>query len=228
MNVTEAKAKIREITNTTTSDYSDASLIRDLNEEMRAIKTNIQRDRGVLEFDDVNYTDIPVATLTLVSGQTAYKIVEDENSHLITTVHKVAIDVGNGYTDVPRKTVGEGSQEPLIDSSEAAIPRNYYEVGKSVIFSQTPSQAGTIQVWFDRDIDIILVGDTSKVPGIPADYHSLLCYRTAYNYALDKGLANGDRILRRTQTEEARMEQYEENRRADESVTITVDVIRGL
>ena len=228
MNVTEAKAKIREITNTTTSDYSDASLIRDLNEEMRAIKTNIQRDRGVLEFDDVNYTDIPVATLTLVAGQTAYKIVTDENSHLITTVHKVAVDVGDGYRDVPRKTVGEGSQEPLIDSTEAAIPRNYYEVGKSVIFAQTPSQAGTIQVWFDRDIDIILVGDTSKVPGIPADYHSLLCYRTAYNYALDKVLANVDRIQRRIQIEEARMEQYEENRRADESVTITVDVIRGL
>lgn len=228
MTIDQIRAKIREITHTTTNDYSDVSLIRDVNDEMRAIKIAIQRDRGVLEFDDTNYSDIPVATLTLVAGQTSYKITEDQTGNIISTVHKVAVNVGDGYKDVPRRQVGEGSQEPLIDNSSADIPYAYYEVGNSIVFAQSPASAGTIQVWFDRDIDVILTSDTTKVPGIPVEYHNLLAYRVAYNYALDKGLPNEDRILRRIQMEEARLEQYEANRRDDEATVMTTEIIRGL
>jgi hypothetical protein len=225
MTTNEFRTKLREITNTTTSDYSDASLIRDLNEELRAVQINILRDRGVLEFDDQNYTDIPVATFPVVAGQTTYKLTEDENANLILSIHKVAIDTGDGYKDVPRKTIQEGQQEALIDPSQATMPNCYYEVGSSIVFGQTPAQAGTAKVWFDRDVDLIVVGDTTKVPGVPVAYHMLVAYRTAYNYALDKGLSNQDRILRRIQMEEERLKTYEMNRRADEPTAIRPQVI---
>jgi len=225
MNVNQFRTKIYEIINGNTSDYSDASLIRDLNEELRAVQINILRDRGVLEFDDVNYTDLPIATFPVIAGQTTYKITEDEDGNLLSTIHKVAIDVGDGYVDVPRKTVAEGQQSALVDNTEATIPNCYYEVGNSIVFGQTPDRAGTAKVWFDRDIDLITTSDTTKVPGVPVAYHSLVAYRTAYNYALDKGLSNQDRILRRIQLEEERLKQYEANRRADEPTAIKVEVI---
>lgn len=228
MTTDQFRLKIREITNTTASDYSDASLIRDLNEELRAIQTHILRDRGVLEFDDVNYTDLPVATLPLVVGQTAYKIIDDQTGNLISTIHKVAVNVDGEFKDVPRKTVAEGQQDALLDSQSATIPDCYYEIGNSIVFAQKPAMAGTIKVWFDRDIDLILTSDTTKVPGVPVAYHSLAAYRTAYNYALDKGLSNQDRILRRIQMEEERLAQYEANRRADEATVMSPSVISGI
>lgn len=225
MTTDQFRTKIREITNTTTSDYSDDSLIRDLNEELRAIQINILRDRGVLEFDDANYTDLPIATFPVVAGQTAYKLTEDNDGNLLLSIHKVTLDVGDGQVDVPRKTVQEGQQDALIDATQAKIPNCYYEVGSSVVFGQTPAQSGTARVWFDRDIDLITTSDATKIPGIPFAYHNLAAYRTAYNYALDKGLANQDRILRRVQMEEQRLAQYEANRRADEPVAIKPEVI---
>jgi len=225
MTVNELRAKVREATNTTTADYSDASLIRDLNEELRAVQISILRDRGVLEYDDPNYTDLPVATFPVVAGQTTYKLTVDEDGNLISTIHKVAIDTGDGYQDVPRKTVAEGQQEALVENTTASLPNCYYEVGNSVVFGQIPAQSGTVKVWFDRDIDLIVVGDTTKVPGVPVAYHNLVAYRVAYNYALDKGLSNEDRILRRIQMEEERLKTYEKNRRADEATIIRPSVI---
>ena len=220
------RTKVREVTHTTTNDYSDASLIRDLNSELLAIQINILRDRNVLEFDDPNYTDVPIATLSMVAGQTAYKITEDETGNILLSIHKVTVDVGNGHVDVPRKTVAEGSQDYLVDTTTADIPNAYYEVGNSIYFAQSPARSGTIKVWFDRETDIILTSDTTKVPGIPTPYHNLACYRVAYNYALDKGLPNEDRILRRIQLEEERLAQFEANRRVDEATIVTVDVLR--
>jgi len=225
MTTNEFRTKIYEIINASPSDYSDASLIRDLNEELRAVQINILRDRGVLEFDDLNYNNLPVATFTVVAGQPAYKLTEDDNTNVLLTIHKVAVDIGNGYQDIPRKTIQEGQQEALIDSSTAPLPNCYYEVGSSVVFGQTPNQGGTAKVWFDRDVDLITTSDTTKVPGVPVAYHNLVAYRTAYNYALDKGLQNEDRILRRIQMEEERLKQYEMNRRADEPTAIRPEVI---
>ena len=228
MTTDQFRTKIREVTNTTTSDYSDASLIRDLNSELSLIQISILRDRGVLEFDDVNYADLPIATLTMVAGQTAYKLTEDDDSNKILTIHKVAILSGGQYIDVPRRQVGEGEQDPLTQSGSSQVPSGYYEVGNSIVFEQAPAVGGTIKVWFDRDVDFLLSSDTTKVPGVPTQYHNLAAYRTAYNYALDKGLANVDRIIQRIQREEELLGQFEANRRGDEASVMTVERVTGL
>jgi len=228
MTTDQFRTKIREITNTTTTDYSDASLIRDLNAELSLIQVMILRDRGVLEFDDVNYADLPIATLTMVASQSTYKLTEDDDSNKILTIHKVAVLKDGKYIDIPRVQVGEGEQEALVDASSSSVPSGYYEVGNSIVFSQLPTTGGTIKVWFDRDVDFLLTSDTTKIPGIPTQYHNLAAYRTAYNYALDKGLSNVDRIMQRVQREEEILAQFEANRRGDEATIMTVERVTGL
>jgi hypothetical protein len=228
MNVTNAKEKIREITNTTASDYSDVSLIRDLNSELIMVQTHILRDRGVLEFDSKNYTDLPIADITLVAGQAIYKVTEDQNNNEITTVHKVAINTGDGFVDVPRKTVAEGSQEVLTAQNIAPMPSHYYEVGNSIVLAEIPEKSGTIRVWFDRVLPQVLVSDTTVELPVPTAYHNLVCYKVGLNYAIDKSLANTNLIAQRVQIEEERLTQYEENRRADEQTVISPEVISGI
>lgn len=225
MTIDEIRTKVRELTNTSTSDYSDASLIRDVNSEMAAIKTFIQRDRGVLEFDDVNYTDLPIGTFTVTSDGIV-KITEDENANTIETIHKVAYLVGTQYKDVPRMTLGEGNQEVLVNTESRDFPTAYYEVGNSIVFPGV--SGGTAKIWFDRELDGITTGDTTKVPGVPLAYHNLLAYRVALNYAVDKGLSNENSILRRINMEQERLEQYEANRRVDEPTVFQPEVTRGL
>lgn len=222
MTIDQIRTKVRELTNTTTSDYSDASLIRDLNSEIASLRINILRDRGAMEFDDINYTDLPIGTFTVTSDGVC-KITEDENANVIETIHKVAYLVDGEYVDVPRTTLGEGSQDVLLESGSVDVPSSYYEVGNSIVFPGV--SGGTAKIWFDRVHDTILTGDTTKEPGIPEAYHNVLAYRVALNYAVDKGLSNENSILRRIQIEEERLAQYEENRRVDEPTVVRPEVI---
>jgi hypothetical protein len=225
MNISEIRQKVRELTNTTTSDYSDASLIRDLNSEIASLRINILRDRGAMEFDDINYVNLPIGTFT-VSSDGVCKITEDEDGNIIETIHKVAYLVGTEYQDVKRQTLGEGNQDILLQTGTVEVPRYYYEVGNSIVFPGV--SGGTAKIWFDRVHDKILTGDTTKEPGIPEAYHNVLAYRVSLNYAVDKGLPNENSILRRIQMEEKKLAQYEANRRVDEATRFEPEVIRGL
>jgi len=224
MTTDQLRAKIREITNTTVNDYSDASLIRDLNSELSLIQVMILRDRGVLEFDDTNYLDVPIGTFT-VSASGFCKILEDGDSNKVLTIHKVAYLVGSKYIDIPRKQLGEGEQEPLVETESKSVPTEYYEVGNSIVFPGV--SGGTAKVWFDREIDFLTTSDTTKVPGIPTPYHNLAAYRAGFNYRLDKGM-DTSAVERRIAVEEAKLEQFEANRRGDEATVMTVERVMGL
>ena len=228
MNVTNTKLKIREITNTSVNDYSDVSLVRDLNSEIAVEQTRINHAREVLGFDDSFYTDLPIATITLEANVNKYKITDDEDSNEVFTIHKVAVLVDGEYRDVPRHTISEGSQDVLTSSKSAAVPSSYYEVGQSIIFSETPTTGGTFKVWFDRSVSQVTTSDTTKELPLPSAYHNLVCYRTAFNYAVDKGLKNVGNIQNRIQMEEKITETYEENQRDDEQTLISVNTISGI
>ena len=230
LTTTQCKAKIREITGANTSDYSDASLIRDLNSEIASIRIGILRDRGVLEHDDPNYTDLAFATFPITAGLRSYKITEDDNGSRILTKHKVGILHDEKYHDVPRVIVAEGSQDGLLASTDdtANIPSAYFEAGDSIVFTEYPKADTTGRVWFDRETEQLLVTDTTKVPGIPSEYHNLACYKTGLNYAIDKQLPNENSIARRVMLEEEHLQVFEETRRGDEPVTITPVRLSGL
>lgn len=227
MTIDQIRAKVRELTNTTANDYSDASLIRDLNSEASMVQINILRDRGVLEHDDSNYTDLPIATFAVTAGENTYKITTDEDANYILTKHKITLLHEGKRVDIPRVMIAEGSQTAL-EQTETGFPREYYEVGKSIVFNPTPAVSTTGQVWFDRELDQILTSDTSKELGIPRAYHNVVAYRVAYNYAIDKSLPNENSILRRIEMEEVRLSQYEENRRGDEQRIISVESLSGM
>lgn len=224
MTTDQFRNRIRRLTNTLVTDYSDADLISDLNAELSTIQISILSARGVLEYDDPTYTDLPVATFAVLAGTRSYKITNDGNSNLLLTKHKVSL---NGR-DIPRRQVGEGQQEPLLDTTSSNFPNCYYEVGDSIVFGQIPAVSGTATVWFDRDVSFLVTSDTTRVPGIPVAYHKLAAYRTALTYALDKSLPNLGSIQALIDREEETLKTFEENRRGDEQTVIRVEVIRGL
>ena len=226
MTASEIYSKVRRLTYTTTNDWSDADMVTDLNAELTSLQINILRDRGALEFDDLNYADVPIATFNTTAGQQGYKLVEDEDGNEILTIHKVAIKIGDNLTDVPRQTVAEGNQDVMKQTSQS-VPQKYYEVGNSIYFSPIPDGSYEATAWLDRAMDFLTTSDTTKEPGLPTAYHNLLCYKTALNYhKLDDRAYQ--KYMQRVQMEEERLQQYEENRRVDEQTIISVETFSGL
>ena len=225
MTLDQIRTKIREITNTTTNDYSDASLVRDVNSEIISLQTFIESMRGPMEFDDPNNTGYAIESLAITAGIDTYDIQSDEHSDQIRTVHKVIIN----NTDVPRLMFLEDMQEAALKATdEAKTPSGYFDLGKAIKFAELPSESTTGTIWYSREHHYLETGDTSLEPGIPRPYHQLLCYKVSYNYALDKGLANLETTRRRMQEEMEQLKWYEEERRGDEPVFISPNPISGL
>jgi hypothetical protein len=227
MTQSELYTYARRLVNATTTDWPESDLVVDLNDAQSDIWVRIKNARGVLEYDDRLYTDLPVSTFSITASTSAYKITQDQNSNEIITIHKVQIqDTSGRYVDVPRKEVEEGEQDGLLDvaGNIAEMPAFYYEVGYTVVFSPIPSRNTTAKVWYDRAPKYLVAGGTTTVPGIPVLYHKLLSEKAALTYAISKGMNSAPNILSLVRIGEERLINYETNRRKDEPKRLTASV----
>jgi len=224
MTIDEIRTKVREITNTTTADYSDASLVRDLNAETVKENTFIRASRGPQEFDDPNQTDYSFESAPLDGVNHTFDVQTDEHSENIYAIQKVIV---NGV-DIPRLAFEGDNQDAVLDpTATSQTPNGFFDLGKAIRFTEIPD-SGTATIYYDRQHHYIETGDTSMELGLPRAYHPKVCYSIAYNYALDKMLPNLESTRRRLQEEKTSLEWYEENRRGDEAVVITVESPNGL
>jgi hypothetical protein len=223
MTQSELYTYARRLVNASATDWAEADLVVDLNNAFSDVYVRLQVARGVLEFDDTTYSDLPLDTVAVTAGTANYKVLADDNSNGILVVHKVALLKNGEYVDIPRISVGEGNQEALI-SSETGFPTGYYELGASIVFNTTPDESTTMKVWFDRDPSYFVAAG-SKTPGIPKIYHSLIGEKAALVYAVSKGKDNVANIKYLVDKGEERIDTYETNRRGDERSGLTPNVI---
>lgn len=230
MTQSELYAYARRLTNTTTNNWSEADLVIDLNDALSDIWTRIKTTREVFGFDDTNYTNLPSKELNLVSGQSEYQIVEDDDNNPIFTVHKVMVlNSDSKWVDVPRRKVGEGSQDGLaITTSDVAeVPSYYIDIGQRITFGQYPSVSRTngIKVWFERAPQYFATGGTTFVPGLPVLYHKLIAEKAALTYSVIKGLKSVANLSQLVERGEQRIAEFESARRSDERSRITVSSV---
>jgi hypothetical protein len=223
MTQSELYTYARRLVNASSTDWAESDLVVDLNNALSDIYVRIQVARGVLEFDDANHSDLPVATFAVSAGTATYKITTDGSSNGILVKHKVALLKNGEYVDIPRLSVGEGNQDALI-SSESGFPSGYYEVGENIVFNTTPDESTTGKVFFDRNPSFYAVSG-SKTAGIPAVYHSLIAEKAAMVYAVSKGKDNLPSIKYLVDKGEERIDTYETNRRGDERHALVPEVI---
>lgn len=215
MTQSELYTYARRLINANSTDWPESDLVVDLNDAQSDIWTRIKVARGVLEYDDTNYADLPSATFAVSSSTNKYKITTDENANEILTIHKVIITKNGEDIDIPRKKVGEGNQDALLNV-ESGFPTCYYEIGATIAFDTLPDGSYTASIWFDRAPKYLAVGGASVVPGIPVIYHPLLAEKAALKNAIIKNLKQASNIARLVEMGEARIDEYESNRRDDE------------
>lgn len=224
MTIDELRAQIREDTNTTTNNYTDVSLIRDLNNETILVHTLILNSRGPLEFDDPNQTGYPWEDITLDGSSDTYDVQTDDDSQQIYSVHKVVIN----KTDVPRLAFTEGNQNGVLDTTDTATtPSGFYDLGKAIRFTEIPA-AGTATIYYDRQHHFAETGDTTLQLGLPIAYHPLVGKRVARNYWLRKDREKYLSFTSYVRELQEALGIYEDEHRGDESVNVTVQTFSGI
>lgn len=162
---------------TSTTYPIDPDFTRNANFALDRVTSLIQKSDALWEWEDINNTDLPIATTALVSGQADYAL---SVTHL--KILKVRIKDANGNW----VTLKSRNRRQLKDSelSSTGTPSTYDLLGNSIILSDIPNyaSAGGLEIQFQRGADYFVVGSTTKTPGFAIQFHRLISLYAALDW----------------------------------------------
>lgn len=134
-----------------------------------------------LGFDDTNNTGTPSKTVNIVSGTNSYQALQDSNSLPILIITDVAIlpnANATAYTLLPHVTPDQDDAALYVSPNASSIgtPSKVLILGNTVYFDVSPNYNATngIKLFFSRQQYRFVSTDTTKEPGLPTPFHSLL------------------------------------------------------
>lgn len=174
---------------------------------------------GKWHMDDSNYTDYPMITTNIVSGQRDYSFVNDGSGNLILEIYRVMVADPTGVyheiypVDQFQTTMKTGNLEntdPMIDGKNASgTPTRYSKTANGIFLDVVPnySIASGLKVFIDREASYFATTDTTKKPGFAGIFHQYLPLWASEFYAGIKTLTtlkklNADKIQMRRDIQE--------------------------
>lgn len=148
-------------------------------------------------WDDSNYSDLPIASATLVSGQEDYTLpaaTTSGNASTLLKVLKIAVLDTSGIEIVLQPTsLSEAELNRLYTSG--GVPAYYKLIGNSVKLFPKPLTGSVtltagLKVYFQRSPDLFASTDTTQQPGLPEPFHRMLSLEACMDYASARGLPN--------------------------------------
>lgn len=163
--------------------YPVAQKTRRINAALEKVVGKIIGLDGTWQFDDSNFTSLPIGVTNLVASQHDYSFdvamlsierveVKDSNGiwHLLKPIDRTQIGVA---IDEYQKTDG--------------LPTEYDKSGGSIFLYPAPAAgnvtlASGLKVYFQRTASLFTATDTTKVPGFASPWHIVLAYEAALPY----------------------------------------------
>lgn len=174
------------------------------------------------QFDDKNFSDLPISTFDLFSGQRSYKITDDENGNEIIKVHKVFVKNSTTGDFIELDYVDESdksSTEMLLDntSQTTGIPKKYNWFANSIFFDPIPSYSSDegVKIIYQRTSSYFTSTDTTKEPGIPGVHHLYIARKASLPYLVENGRSNKNDIAELIRQDEEDIKEYFINRSKD-------------
>lgn len=175
---------------------------------------------GRWQFDDTNYTDFPIGTTALVSGQADYGL---DVEHLSITKVFALDSSGNKYLLQPIDINDPVAISYMKTPTATGLPTFYDKTGGSVFLFPTPnySKAAGLIIYYQRKPSYFTYTDTTKSPGVPAIYHRYLSLTASLDYAVSKGLTMKNDVATLVKDMEDDMTEFYSKRSKDESKWIS-------
>lgn len=148
-------------------------------------------------WDDSNYSDLPIGSATLVSGQEDYTLpaaTTSGNASTLLKVLKIAVLDTSGIEIVLQPTsMSEADLNRLYTSG--GVPAYYRLIGNTVKLFPKPltgsvTLSSGLKVYFQRSPDLFTSSDTTQQPGLPEPFHRMLTLEASMDYASARGLPN--------------------------------------
>lgn len=186
-NKTGISQEIDSLCDSNDTSYPVADKERRINEAVRQIEGMVLGSDGSWDYDGTNYTDLPIATATLVNGQQDYSF---DDAFLEIKSIRVLDDNGIWHKLKPfdRSQVDIAVDELLKTDG---MPRYYDKQGRSVFLYPAPATANVtlasgLKIDYSRVSTLItdLSGtDASKSPGFDP-YDSVIAYMVSVPYCM--------------------------------------------
>ncbi len=180
-------------TNSTT--YPITEKTRDINLALDRVFALIFDCGGKWQFDDSNFTDYPIITTNIVSGQRDYTFTVDGSGNLILDIYRVMVADSTGYfRDITPKDMQSDTDVLTFNNGQNAtgVPTRYDKTANGIFLDLIPNynRTGGLKVMINREGSYFTTSDTTKKPGFAGLFHEYLALRPSYQYAMRKQLPN--------------------------------------
>lgn len=191
--IADINAEARALCDADSTSYTAADLLRRINYAYEQVIGWILDADGTWQWDDTNYTNLPVGTQTLVNAQKAYSF----NDKFLEIESVQVKDVnGNWIILKPIEQRQWSDTQPLEEDFETdGLPEYYDKVSDDTIKLYPAPDNGVsvtlasgLKVKFRRTADVYTsaqVTTGTKEPGFASPYHVILSYMAALPYCLN-------------------------------------------
>lgn len=167
------------------ASFPVADKLRIINKVNYDVTSDILRYQSNWEFDDTNETDYPIATTNLVAGQKDYTL----PTTLVKLLRVEVKDAGGNFQRVNQFDESQVDQALTSFMGTDGLPLYYREIGNSIELYPSPDTASVtltagLKCYYQRVIQDFTTADASVEPGFSKQFHAILSYGTAYEYAL--------------------------------------------
>lgn len=229
--------EINFLCNSDNNSYPINDKTRNVNRAYDKVVSRIFTADGRWEFDDQNAADLPIATTDLIQNQQDYSFdvsflivarveVKDQNDNWTTLAPFSQSDIVRGGLPgyVPSQSLTQFLSQP-------GIPQYYDKLANSIFLYPAPSysQADSLKVYFQRNVNYFVPTDTTKIPGFASPFHRILSMEATLDYAraknLDIGLPHGkipNSFVSELQTLYSDLQDYYSRKSKDENLTLQI------
>lgn len=163
---------------------------------------------GTWQFDDTNYTDLPIGVTNLVSGQYDYAFASD-----VLMVEKVLVkDSSGNWSEIPSVDITQSEANNLweLTTGNSGTPVRYDKFANSILLDPIPNynSTGGLKVVFKRNASKFVSTDTTKSPGIPSLFHEYICRYASLPFLIEKGLRQANGIAQQIQIDEDAIKKF--------------------
>lgn len=181
-------SEIDSLCDTDSTSYPTKHKTRRVNAALEQVIGWLINADGTWQFDDSNYTDLPIGTQTLVASQSAYTF----NDKFLQIEEVQIKDAGGDYNIIKQIDQKEFSDDiPLDEAFETDGLPIYYDLTSEDTIKLYPAPSATdvtlvngLKVRFKRTAHLFTVDDTTAVPGFASPYHVILAYMAAIPYCM--------------------------------------------
>jgi len=202
-----------------TTTYPIKDITRNSNLGLDKVVSLIMRSDSRWKWDDINNTDLPIGTMSLVSGQEDYSFAV---THLKPIKVRIKDSSGNWVSldPVDRRDLSDSQLR-----ADASDPLRYFKIGNSIFLNPKPNYAssGGLEIQFQRGANYFAYTDIAKTPGFASQFHGLVSLYAALAYCdvndLEKRSA---KIRAKIQELEASLVDFYSSRDADTKINFSI------